>query len=226
MTAGAASRRWVTFDCFGTLIDWNSGFAAILRPLVGDRTPQVIDAYHRLEPVLEQETPHRLYKDVLATGLLRAAEEVGVPLSEAQARTLPERWGTMPVFGDAEPMLAALRADGCRLAILTNCDEDLFARTQRAFRAPFDLVVTAERVCDYKPSHAHFRHFSRISGARPGEWVHVANSWFHDITPARELGIPRVWLDRDDTGQSPADASARMRSAGDVHAAVMRLFQR
>jgi len=214
---------WVTFDCFGTLVDWNSGFAAIMRPLVGDETSRVMDAYHRFERLLEQETPHRLYKDVLATGLLRAAEEVGVPLSEAQARTLPQRWGTMPVFGDVEPMLAALRADGCRLAILTNCDEDLFAETQRAFRTPFDLVVTAERVRDYKPSPTHFRHFLRVSGATPGEWVHVANSWFHDISPARDLGIPRVWLDRDDTGEDPAAASARVRSAAPVTEAIARL---
>jgi 2-haloacid dehalogenase len=215
--------RWVTFDCFGTLVDWNSGFAAILRPLVGDRTPRVMDTYHRFERLLEQETPHRLYKDVLATGLRRAAEDVGIPLSESQARTLPQRWGTMSVFGDVEPMLAALRADGYRLAILTNCDEDLFGETQRSFRAPFDLVVTAERVRDYKPSPTHFHHFRRASGAGPGEWIHVANSWFHDITPARELGIPRVWLDRDDTGQDPADASARVRSAADVPEAVWRL---
>jgi len=131
----------------------------------------------------------------------------------------------MSVFEDVEPMLAALRADGYRLAILTNCDEDLFGETQGAFRAPFDLVVTAERVRDYKPSPTHFHHFRRASGARPGEWVHVANSWFHDITPARELGIPRVWLDRDDTGQDPADACARVRSAADVPDAVRRLFR-
>ncbi len=218
--------RWVSFDCFGTLVDWNSGFAAILRSLVGDRTPEVLDAYHRLERRLEQETPHRLYKDVLATALLRAAAEVGIPLSEAQARTLPQRWGTQPVFPDVEPMLAGLRADGCRLAILTNCDKDLFAETQRAFRMPFDLVVTAERVRDYKPSPTHFHHFRRASGAEPGEWVHVANSWFHDIAPARALDIPRVWLDRDDTGQDPADASVRVRGAGDVRDAVARLFRR
>jgi len=217
--------RWVTFDCFGTLVDWNSGFAAILKPLVGDRTPQVMGAYHRVERLLERETPHRLYKDVLAIGLLRAAREVGVPLSEAEACRLPQRWGTMPVFRDVEPMLATLRADGCRLAILTNCDEDLFAETQRAFRAPFDLLVTAERVRDYKPSPAHFHHFRRASGAEPGQWVHVANSWFHDITPARTLDLPRVWLDRDDTGQDPADASARVRSASEVPDVVRRLLR-
>ena len=217
--------RWVTFDCFGTLVDWNTGFAAILAPLVGDKTPDVMRAYHHFERLLEQETPHRLYKDVLTAALSRAAEEVGVPLSESQARRLPQQWATLPVFGDVEAMLADLRGDGCRLAVLTNCDDDLFAQTQRAFRAPFDLVVTAERVCDYKPSPAHFRYFTRVSGVTPGAWIHVANSWYHDIAPARDLGIPRVWLDRDDTGETPAAASVRIRSATGVREAVGTLFR-
>jgi 2-haloacid dehalogenase len=217
--------RWVTFDCFGTMVDWLSGFSAILTPLFGDRTADVMRAYDRFERLLEAETPHRLYKDVLTAGLLRAAEEVGVPLSESQARRLPQQWGTMPVFADVEPMLAGLRADGLRLAVLTNCDEDLFADTQRAFRDRFDLVVTAERVCDYKPSPAHFRYFSRVSGVKHGEWVHVANSWYHDITPARALNIPRVWLDRDDTGEDPRAASARVTSATDVLDALTAIFE-
>ena len=216
----------MTFDCFGTLVDWLSGFTAILTPLFGDKTADVVRVYDRFERALEAETPHRLYKDVLTAGLLRAAEEVGVPLFEPRARRLPEQWGTMPVFRDVEPMLAGLRADGCQLAVLTNCDEDLFAETQRAFRVPFDLVVTAERVRDYKPSLAHFRYFSRVSGAKDGEWVHVANSAYHDIAPAQALGIPRVWLDRDDTGEDPATASARVRSATHVREAVAGLFRR
>jgi 2-haloacid dehalogenase len=80
-------------------------------------------------------------------------------------------------------------------------------------------------VRDYKPSPTHFRYFSRVSGVKTGEWVHVANSWYHDITPARDLGIPRVWLDRDDTGENPADASVRVRAAAPVPEAVGRLFR-
>jgi 2-haloacid dehalogenase len=215
----------VTFDCFGTLVDWLSGFSAILMPLFGDKTADVVRAYDRFERLLEAKTPHRLYKDVLTAGVLRAAEQIGVPVSESQARRLPQQWGTMPVFADVEPMLAALRADGYRLGVLTNCDEDLFAETQRAFQARFDLVVTAERVADYKPSPAHFRYFSRVSGVKAGEWVHVANSWYHDITPARALNIPRVWLDRDDTGEDPEDASTRLRSATQVCDAVAALYR-
>ena len=215
--------RWVSFDCFGTLVDWHSGFAAIIRPLVGDKTAEVMAAYHRFERLLEADTPHRLYTDVLSMSLARAAAEAGVRLTDAQVHRLPDSWGTLPVFDDVEPMLAGLRAMGCRLAVLTNCDEDLFGETQRAFRERFDLVVTAERVRDYKPSPAHFQYFSRSTGVTGGDWVHVACSWYHDIAPARDLGINRVWLDRDGTGEDPATATVHVRSAGDVCDAVARI---
>jgi 2-haloacid dehalogenase len=218
--------RWVTFDCFGTLVDWHAGFASILKSIVGDRASEVLAGYHRYERLLERETPHMQYKDVLAESLSRAAAEVGVPLTDRQARHLPEGWATLPVFDDVEPMLEELRATGCRLAVLTNCDDDLFEQTQRSFRVPFDLVVTAERVRDYKPSPAHFHYFSRWSGARKDDWVHVACSWYHDIAPARALGITRVWVDRDDTGEDPTTASAHIRSASQICETVARLGAR
>jgi 2-haloacid dehalogenase len=215
--------RWITFDCFGTLVDWNSGFEAILRPVAGPDTPALIAGYHRFERALEAESPHRLYRDVLTTGLMRAAEEIGVPLTETQTRALADQWGTLPVFPDVEPMLAALRAEGCRLGVLTNCDEDLFAETQRSFLLPFDQVVTAERVRDYKPSTSHFRFFARSTGAGPDTWVHVARSWYHDIVPAKQLDVPRVWVDRDDTGEDPSAASIRVVSAVEVYSAITTL---
>jgi 2-haloacid dehalogenase len=133
-------------------------------------------------------------------------------------------WSSLPVFGDVERMLRELRETGCRLAVLTNCDDDLFSQTQRLFETPFDLVVTAEQVCDYKPSLSHFRLFDRLSAAGVGDWVHVACSWHHDIVPARKLGIRSVWLDRDDTGEDPGMATVRVRSALDVPGAVTRLW--
>jgi 2-haloacid dehalogenase len=218
--------RWITFDCFGTLVDWTSGFDAILRPIAGPDTPALIAAYHRFERLLEEESPHRPYRDVLTTGVVRAAEEIGVALNEHQARALPEQWGTLPVFSDVEPMLAALRAEGYRLGVLTNCDEDLFAETQKSFILPFDQVVTAERVRDYKPSTSHFRFFARSTGAGPGTWTHVARSWHHDIVPARQMDIPRVWVDRDNTGEDAAAASVRVVSGVEVYTAVVQLQSR
>lgn len=208
--------RWVSFDCFGTLVDWHAGFTTLLTPILGDRVLPVLRAYHRWERELEAERPHRLYRDVLVTGLQRAARESGVELSAAEAHRLPESWGALPLFPDVEDMLASLRALGARIAVLTNCDDDLFAATQKSFRRPFDLVITAEQVRDYKPSLTHFRRFATDSGVAPADWVHVASSQYHDILPARSLGIHRLWLDRDRTGEDPAMASARVLSGGEV----------
>lgn len=217
------SNKWITFDCFGTLVDWHTGFADILRPVAGARTAELIRAYHEFEPLLEKERPHRLYRDVLKEGVARAAAKIGLPLSDAQKESLPQRWGTQPVFADVEPALAELRAAGWKLAVLTNCDVELFAQTQRGFRQPFDLVVTAEQVKDYKPSLAHFRYFSRVSGVEMNNWIHAACSWYHDIAPARELGLRSIWVDRDKTGEDPATATLRIESAAELPAAVKKL---
>ncbi len=215
--------RWITFDCFGTLVDWHTGFANILRPLAGERVAELIAAYHRYERPLEQDRPHRLYADVLREGVARAAREIGLSVPAASVDALPANWGTQPVFADVEPALAALRADGWKLAVLTNCDRALFAQTQRGFRQPFDLVVTAEEVKDYKPSLAHFRHFWRVSGVARENWVHAACSFYHDIGPAREMGIARVWVDRDRTGEDPAAATDRIENLAALPDAIRRL---
>src|SRR5688572_12337877 len=141
--------RWVTFDCYGTLVDWQAGFTAALSRVAGDRTPALVDAYHLWEREVEAERPHHSYKDVLATALLRAAGDVGVPLSAADGRILCDSWGALRVFADVEPLLEELRRRGWRLAVLTNCDDDLFEITHRTFQRPFDLFLTAERVRGY-----------------------------------------------------------------------------
>jgi 2-haloacid dehalogenase len=216
--------RWITFDCFGTLVDWHSGFAAALRPIAGGRVAEFLAAYHRHEPIVESERPHRLYADVLREAVRRSAADLGLAVTDDQAAALPRAWDALAVFPDVEPALAGLRAAGYQLAVLTNCDDDLFARTQRAFRRPFDLVVTAEQVKDYKPSLSHFRRFYRISGVEMANWVHVACSWFHDIVPAGQMGVKRVWVDRDRTGQDPAGASAWLPDAMGLVETVERLM--
>ena len=217
--------RWVSFDCFGTLVDWQSWFAEVLGPFGSRTAGEVIRAYHVHERAVEREKPQRSYKDVLATALVRATAEQGVALSHTEARTLVTRtWGSMRLFDDAEAMLAALRAKGYRLAILTNCDEDLFAVTHRLFKAPFDLCVTSERIRGYKPEPWHFRGFELLTRVSRPDWVHVANSWYHDIAPARSLGVQHVWLDREGTGEDGGPATLRLQSAVDVPYAVKRLF--
>ncbi len=216
--------RWVTFDCFGTLVDWHGGFTALLRDIAGDRLRELLPAYHRHEREVEADQPHRLYREVLETALRRAAGDLGIPITDEQATALPRNWGRLPVFPDVEPELAALRAAGFRLAVLTNCDNDLFAQTRKNFQQPFDLVVTAEDAKDYKPARTHFRRFFRLSGVDPDDWVHVACSFFHDIGPATEMGIRRIWVDRDRTGEDPRAATARLTDARGLAAAVAGLW--
>ena len=216
--------KWVTFDCFGTLVDWHTGFAQLLTPLAGHRTADLLQAYHPFERRLENERPHRLYREVLTTALAQAAVHLGIPLSETALHTLPDGWGSQPIFADVEDMLARLRAMECRLAVLTNCDNDLFARTQSTFRQPFDLVITAEQVGCYKPAARHFERFMEVTGVSRSDWVHVACSWYHDIAPARTLGIHRVWLDRDQTGEDERTATVRVVSGADVVPAIQQIF--
>ena len=216
--------RWLTFDCFGTLIDWTGGFTAILAPVAGDRTQALLAAYHWIEPALEAERPHRLYRDVLADGLMRAARETGVPLAGSDADILVRRWGDLPLYPDVPEGLAAVRGAGWKVGILTNCDDDLFARTsaRHAALSP-DLVVTAERTGSYKPSFGHFDYFERRTGVARRDWVHVANSWFHDIEPARRYDVSRVWLDRDRTGEDPDAATWVIASTVDLPAVLARI---
>jgi 2-haloacid dehalogenase len=201
-------------------VDWQTGFSNLIAPIAGPRTPDIVDAYHVSERLVERDPPHRSYKDVLATSLSRAATSRGLRLSDRDARTIERSWGSLPIFDDVEPMLAELRRNGWRLAVLTNCDDDLFEVTHRAFRSPFDLFVTAERVRGYKPAPWHFSAFHQITRVSRCNWVHVACSWYHDIAPASALGINSVWLDRERTGEDATIASARVFSGTEVASAV------
>ena len=222
----SARMRWITFDCFGTLVNWQEGFANAIRPIAGDRTEDVLHAYFAHEAVVERQTPHRSYKEVLVIALARAAKECGLSVPADDIKSLAAAWAAMPVFDDVEPMLAELRREGWRLAVLTNCDEDLFALTHAQFRTRFDLVLTAERMRGYKPAPWLFLGFEKLTRVDRRDWVHVANSWYHDIAPARALGIQHVWLDRDVTGETGVPALAHVHSATQVPNAVRRVVER
>jgi 2-haloacid dehalogenase len=202
-----AADRWVTFDCYGTLVDWWTGMGEAARAVAGDEADAVLDAYHAQELILEAERPAHSYRHVLQEGLRRAAADVGVELSGAGDRAFVEVWTQMPVFGDVGPALSSLREEGWKLAILTNCDDDLIAATQTHIPADFDMVVTAEQVGSYKPDLGHFRAFRERSGVGEGAWVHTACSWMHDILPAARMGIPRIWVDRDRSEHPPGIAT-------------------
>lgn len=214
--------RWVTFDCYGTLVDWQAGLGDVLAPLAGGRASEVVAAFAGCQLALEKQGPVRSHKQVLRAALLCAAGERGVRLTDADARTLTRSWSALRPFADVETMLAALRARGYRIGVLTNADDDLFEITHRSFTAPFNLFVTAERVRGYKPEPWLFRAFERLTRVERGNWVHVGSDWYHDIAPAQALGVPRVWLDRD--GVAPSGAALRAATGADVVRAVDEHF--
>ncbi len=203
-----AGDRWLTFDCYGTIADWNTCMRGALETVAGARAPALLTAYHQAELVLEGSPSWRPYRDILTAGLRLAARQVGVALPEEQAEALVAAWPDMTTFDDTGLALGDLAAAGWRLAILTNCDEDLFATTATKLPVPFDVVVTAEQVRSYKPDLAHFRRFAEMTGATSANWIHVANSWVHDMLPAARMGLRTVWVDRDLTGH-PAKLAER-----------------
>jgi len=152
------------------------------------------------------------YREVLTAGLASAARHEGITLPDGGEATFVQAWPDMPVFEDAGPALAALRGEGWRLAILTNCDDDLFATTRPRLPVPFDLVVTAQQVGSYKPDLGHFRAFADQTSVTASNWIHVANSWVHDMLPAARMGLRKVWVDRDGTGHPAKLAERRVTS--------------
>lgn len=223
MSAGLRG-RWVTFDCYGTLVDWHGGLGHLLKPIAGERAVDVVRAFDGCQLALERERPHRPHKQVLKAALVCAAGERGVPITDADASSLTRSWSALRPYADVEAMLAELRRRGYRLGVLTNVDDDLFEITHRTFAAPFNLFVTAERVRGYKPEPWLFRGFERMTGVKRGDWVHVGSTWSHDIAPAVALGVPRVWLDREG-GALPATGAALRATTGlETVTAIDHLF--
>ena len=194
------SRRFdvVTFDCYGTLVDWEGGIAeAFLREASLDGVTldreNLLAAYHAVEPAIER-LPYRTYREVLAQTAVEVAGRVGWKIGAERASFLAASLPMWRPFPDTNPALSELAATGHRLGILSNVDDDLLAETRGLLSEPFDVVVTARQVRSYKPGTAHFQEArDRIGGAR---WLHAAQSWFHDVVPACALGIPVAWINR------------------------------
>jgi 2-haloacid dehalogenase len=184
-------QRWATFDCYGTLIDWNAGIGRELERLFGAaRAGEQLHAYHELEPQIQREDPTRSYREVMAIALAR----LGAPGDEqdALARSLPE-WQP---FAEVPTALAEARRQGWHLAALSNTDPDFLAASLARIGVEFDLTVVASEIGSYKPAPAHWREFFARSGASPEGHVHVGASLFHDIAPATRLGLRTVWINR------------------------------
>jgi 2-haloacid dehalogenase len=187
---GVAGERWATFDCYGTLIDWDGGVRAVLARVFGEeRADEQLARYHDVEPVLEAEGS-RTYREVLTD----AMRELGAPdeHAEALARSLP----TWRPFPEAQAALTDARARGWKLAILSNTDRDFIEASMERLGVPFELAIVASEIGSYKPAHRHWLAFFEQTGAAREQHVHVAQSHFHDIVPATELGLKSIWINR------------------------------
>jgi 2-haloalkanoic acid dehalogenase type II len=201
----------ITFDCYGTLIDWRRGitqsFSRIARSsgMVLD-DEEVLREYARYERQIEGQ-PYRSYRDVLTQASALAATSLGLPVPPAERRFLPESLSDWLPFDDTNAALERLRSAGFGLGILSNVDDDLLAETRKHFTLDFDLVITAQQVHSYKPGEAHFL----AARERIGEtrWLHAGQSYFHDMVPTRSLGIPNAWINRQQEPSGSDQAADR-----------------
>ena len=187
----AGGERWATFDCYGTLIDWNGGIGRELERLFGAaRVGELLHAYHELEPQVQREDPARSYREVMAVTLAR----LGVPAGEQDAlgRALP-LWEP---FAEVPQALEEARGRGWRLGVLSNTDRDLLDASLARIGVEFDLSIVAFEIGSYKPSRGHWDEFFTRSGAEHERHVHVGASLFHDVAPAAALGLRSIWINR------------------------------
>jgi 2-haloacid dehalogenase len=189
----------LTFDCYGTLIDWETGLADAFRPVlrahgVDAADEEVIARYARHEADAEAG-PYLRYRDVLATGLRGVADELGVVPTVAEVETFAGSVAHWPAFPDSAAALARL-ARRFRLGVITNCDDDLFAASNRKLGVTFDWIVTAEQVGSYKPDERNFHVGLERLGLPRERILHVAQSLYHDHVTAKRLGLATVWIDR------------------------------
>jgi 2-haloacid dehalogenase len=205
----------LTFDCYGTLIDWEAGILAGLRRVLDPRgvTPadgELLERYASAEAQVEAG-PYRRYREVLGMGLEAVVGAFGVRPSAAEIKAFGGSVGDWPAFPDSPAALARLKTR-FRLGVLTNCDDDLFAASNRRLGVEFDWILTAQQAGGYKPSPANFELLLERVGLPRGRILHVAQSLFHDHVPAKSLGLSTVWIDRrhDREGSGatpPADAT-------------------
>ncbi len=194
----------LTFDCYGTLIDWEAGIISAVRPLCASRgrartDAEILAAFGAAEHVVQGER-YRSYREVLALTLERMGAALGFRPDPPECDAFASLVGNWPPFPDTVEALARL-ADRYRLGIVSNVDDELFAASRRQLGADFDWVVTAAQVRSYKPATAHFAEMGLRSGVPVERTLHVAQSLFHDIAPASSLGYATVHVNRPTRGE-------------------------
>ncbi len=189
----------ISFDCYGTLIDWETGILGAVKPILKKydvRLPDdvILEAYGQIEAEIEAG-PYRPYREVLREAMKQLSEECGVTLQSTEYDAIVASLPSWPPFHDTVASLKALKSK-YRLAIISNTDDDLFAGTNRLLGVEFDFIVTAAQVGAYKPSMQVFEQAHKVLGCPKDKWLHAAQSLYHDHVPAKKLGLKTVWIDR------------------------------
>jgi putative hydrolase of the HAD superfamily len=193
----------LTFDCYGTLIDWETGMVEALKPLtsrVGRALSheEILEAHGRHEAAQQEQTPAKLYRDLLAVVYKRLAEEWATPASWEECVTYGRSIADWPAFPDSADALRHLKQH-YKLIILSNVDNASFASSSKKLGVQFDAIFTAEDIGSYKPSDRNFEYMLaklKTFGVEKGEVLHVAQSLFHDHGPANRHGLASCWIDR------------------------------
>lgn len=188
----------LSFDCYGTLIDWDAGLASHLKEIAPDLSEDdMLERYAAIEAEIEQSNPTMLYRDVVALAAKRLGEYLERDVSDTLAADIGGSIGTWPAFPDSVAALTELKQH-CTLVVLSNVDRQSFTGSAALLGDPFHAVLTAEDIGSYKPDphnfHALMAYVEEIGGT--GKHLHVAQSLFHDHAPAKALGLPTAWINR------------------------------
>lgn len=191
-----AQARWASFDCYGTLVDWNLGIGSELARLwPAEDGALLLERYHEIEPRVQLDGALP-YRQVLAESLRLLAESEGLELDPAEEQALGDALPRWPVFPEVSGEVRELRERGWRIAILSNTDPDLLEASLETIGVPTDARITAADAGSYKPAHGHWETLFERGDVDKERHVHVAASAFHDIAPAAQLGVPAVWINR------------------------------
>jgi 2-haloacid dehalogenase len=202
MALSGARPEWLTFDCYGTLIQWDEGLLAVIQHILrrqdsrGVEPVEVMRAYDRHEHALEHASPHRPFRQVAGEGLRQALAEFGLSCDASDIALLTAGISRMPPFPDVVGALAELKAAGFGLCIISNTDDDIIAGNVAQLGGRIDRVVTAQQARAYKPSRRIFEHAHRELGVRKEDVVHICASPQLDHTAARDIGFRCIWIDR------------------------------
>lgn len=216
----------VSFDCYGTLIDWEQGLERSLLFLLREKADppgldEVVERWNRHERALTSgKEGYRRYRDVLGEALRLAFGELEVPWQPRDGLRLVQAMGKWEPFDDTQAALQELRDLGYKLAVFSNTDDDILARTVKRIGAPFDVTVTAEQVKAYKPDEAVFLEGLKRLGLPAERVLHVSSSPYHDLEPAKRLGFRTFWVDRKGLGESEVEVDY---AARDLHGLVSLL---